>query len=83
MFNFGVQEPCVKCLAVHILHFEILGTNKKINQKCPVHIYVDMLERLKTEHLNIFVSFFIRFSRFQILTAKHLMQASCTELALT
>ena len=32
----SVQEPCVKCLTVHILKFEILQTNKKMKQKCSV-----------------------------------------------
>ena len=32
----SVQKPCAKCLAVHILKFEILQTNKKMNQKCQV-----------------------------------------------
>ena len=44
-----------------------------------------MLERLKTEAFNVFVSFFMRVSRFQILMCdplKHLMEASWTDLAL-
>ena len=32
----SVQEPYVKYLVVHILEFDILRTNKKMNQTCPV-----------------------------------------------
>ena len=32
----SVEEPCVKCFAVHILKFEILQTNKKMKQKLSV-----------------------------------------------
>ena len=31
----SVQEPCIKCLAVHILEFEMFQIDKKLNQKCP------------------------------------------------
>ena len=62
----SVQEPCVKCLAVHILKFEILQTIKKIKQKCSVFSYMCWKDR-KLNHLMFFVSFFKKVSRFQIL----------------
>ena len=81
----SVQEACIKCLAVHILKFEILQTNKKMKQKCSVFtIQLDMLERLKNEAYKSLCFVFhagFKISNFSVWTAKHLIQASWTELA--
>ena len=82
-FN-SVQEACPKCFAVHILKFEILPTTwKKQNKKHQNARSID--EKLQTKSLMFFVSFFYvicKISNFNMWTAKHLVQASCTELTL-
>ena len=46
----SVQEPCFKRLAVHVLN----KTDKKIIQKYPFGIYLDMLEKVKTKASKVF-----------------------------
>ena len=77
-----VQEAWAKCFAVHLSKFEILQTKTK-NQK---HKNAKSFgKKLKTKSLMFFVSFFhiiCKISNFNLWTAKHLAQASCTELTL-
>ena len=56
--NSLVQEPCTKCFVVHILKFEILQTTL-INKTKSIKM-LDFLdsEKLKTNSLMFFVSFF-------------------------
>ena len=49
----SVQEPCTKCLAVHILKFEFFQTTKKPHQNAR-----SIGKKLKTKSLMLFVSFF-------------------------
>ena len=77
----SVQEACDKCFEVHILKFEILQTtwrNKTKNIKM-----LDLL--MKNWKLSLMFQFFhviCKISNFNMLTAKHLAQACCTELTL-
>ena len=74
-------KKLAKCFAVHILEFEILQNTWKNHQNAK---FID--EKLKTKSLTFFVSFFscdLQDFRFDMWTAKHFAQASCTELTLS
>ena len=80
----SVQEACAKCFAVHLLKFEILQTTWRNKTK-----NIKMLNLLvKNWKLRVWCSLFQFFhviwkiSNFNMWTAKHLAQASCTELTL-
>ena len=79
----SVQETCAKCIGVHILEFEILQTTWKNKTK-----NIKMLDLLmKNSKLRVWSSLFQIFHviwkiSFNMWTAKHLEQASCTELTL-
>ena len=80
----SVQEACAKCFAVHILKFEILQiTWKKWNkehQTLSLQFFTN-----RSSILMFFVLFFhvvCKISNFNMWTAKHLTQGSCTEFTL-
>ena len=78
----SVQEACAKCFAVHLSKFEIVQTTWKKNKK---HQSAKSIgEKLKTKCLMFIVSFSVicKISNSNMWTAKHLAQASCTELTL-
>ena len=80
----SVQEACDKCFAVHILKFEILQiTWKKWNKEHQTLSFQFFTNRFSISMF--FVLFFhvvCKISNFDKWTAKHLVQASCTELTL-
>ena len=80
----SVQEACAKFFAVHLLKFEILQiTWKKWNKKHQTLSFQLFINR--SSILMFFVLFFhvvCKISNFDMWTAKHLVQASCTELTL-
>ena len=80
----SVQEACAKCFAVHISKFEILQTTWKSKTKI-----IKMLKLLmKNGKFRVWCSLFhfihviCKISNFNMWTAKHLVQASVTELTL-
>ena len=80
-----VQEACIKCFAVQLIKFEILQTtwnNKTKNIKV-----IDLLVTNWKLRVWCFLSHLFhvicKISNFNMWTAKHLMQASCTELTLS
>ena len=79
----SVQEACAKRFAVHILEFEILQItwkNKTKNITLSFQFFIN-----KSSILMLFVLCFhvvCKISNIGMWTAKHLMQASCTELTL-
>ena len=83
--NFNsVQEAYAKCFAVHILEFEIfqISWNKwnKKHQTLSFQLFIN-----KSSISIIFVLFFhvvCKISSYNVWTAKHLAQVSCTELTL-
>ena len=77
----SVQEACVQCLAVHILKFQILQTNRKMKPKCSVFSYIYWKD-WKLKHLKFFVSFFMPVSRFQISMCE-LLSIWCKHLGLS
>ena len=80
----SVQEACAKCFVVHILKFEILQiTWKKWNKEHQTLSFQFFIN--KSSILMLLVLFFhvvCKISNFDMWTAKHLAQASCTELTL-
>ena len=81
----SVQEACAKCFAVHILKFEILQTTWKDKTKNIKMLDLLSSEKLKSKGLISLFHFFhviCKISNFNMWTAKHLAQASCTELTL-
>ena len=80
----SVQEACTKCFAVPILKFEILQTtwkNKTKNIKM-LHLLVKNWKLRVWSSLFHFFYVICKISDFNMWTAKHLAQASCTELTL-
>ena len=81
----SVQEACAKCFLVHILKFEILQiTWKKWNKKNQTLSFHFLPQDSSFWCVFFFVLFLcglqdLDFNRW---TAKHLAQASCTELSL-
>ena len=78
----SVQEACDKCFAVHILEFEILQIIWKIKQNKKLQNTKSIDEKLKTKSPMFFVWCFhviCKVSNFNMWTAKHLAQASCTD----
>ena len=78
----SIQEACAKCSVVHLLNFEILQTTHKKQQ----HLNAKFIgEKLKTRVWHFLFHYFhviCKISNFNMWTAKHLAQASCTELTL-
>ena len=80
----SVQEAFAKCFVVHILKFEILQTTWKNKAKNIKRL--DLL--VKNWKVKVWWSLFhffhviCKISNFNIWTAKHLAQASCTEFTL-
>ena len=78
----SVQEAYAKCFVVHILKFEILQiTWKKWNKEHQTLSFQFFTNRFSI--LKFFVLFLhkvCKISNFDMWTAKHLAQASCTEL---
>ena len=82
----SVQEACAKWFAVHILKFEILQTKWKYKTKSIKMLFRFIDEKLKTKSLVFFVSIFsviCKISNFNMWTAKHLAQGSCTDVTLS
>ena len=84
-----VQEAYAKCFVVHLYlwftyqNLKSCKPHEKTNQKVNNAKSID--EKLKTNGLMFFVSFFhviCKISNFNMWAAKHLAQASCTELTL-
>ena len=79
----SVQEACAKCFAAHLSKFEILQTKWKKNKK---HQNAKSIgEKLKTKVWCSLFHFFhviYKILNSNMWTAKHLAQASCTELTL-
>ena len=78
----SVQEAGTKCIAVHLLEFEILpATWKRKNVKM-------LFLLMKIWRIRVWCSLFHLFqvickiSNFNMWTAKHMAQASCTDLTL-
>ena len=70
----SVQEACAKCFADHILEFETLQTTWKNKTRS-----IKMLDLLmKNGKLRVIA--ICKISHFNMWAAKHLAQASCTEL---
>ena len=79
----SVQEACAKGFVVHKLEFVILQTKWKNKKRLQNIKSID--QKLKTKSLMFFVLFFhviCKISNVNMWTAKHLVQASCTELTL-
>ena len=81
--NLVLQEACAKCFAVHILKFKILQITWK-NETKNIRLLVFIFSSINLVFL-LFVLFFdvvCKISNFDMWTAKHLAQASCTDLTL-
>ena len=76
----SVQEAWAKCFEVHLSNLEILQTTWKTTTTSKYAKTIG--EKMKTKSLIFFVSFFCKISNSNIWTAKHLAQASWTELTL-
>ena len=80
----SVQEACAKCLVLHILKFAILQTTWK--NKTTKHQNAKSIgEKLKTKSPMFFAlvcSCDLQDLYFNMWSAKHLVQASCTDLTL-
>ena len=80
----SVQEACAKCFAVHILKFEILKITWK-NESKNIRPLVFSFSSINWAFWCFLFCFFhvvFKISNFNMWTAKHLAQASCTELTL-
>ena len=79
----SLQEACTKCYAVHIgiKIWNLANHMRKQNKNHQNEIFFG--DKLKILSLMFFVSFFsCDLQNFIMWTAKHLVQASCTELTL-
>ena len=80
----SVQEACAKCFAVHILNLKSCKSNeKKWNNGHQTLSFQFFINRSCILMFHCFVFHVVcKISNFNMWTAKHLVQASCTELTL-
>ena len=80
----SVQEACAKCFAFHILKFEILQiTWKKWNKEHQTLSFQFFINKSILMFSLLIFHVVCKISNFDMWTAKHLAQASCTELTLS
>ena len=82
--DLPVQEAWAKCFLVHLLEFEILQTTWK-NKTNSIKILDLLMKNWKIRvwyHLLHFFHVICKILNFNMWAAKHLAQASCTELTL-